>query len=129
MPTALPRIAYAAARTATALLLSIACDAALAQQACSADLAKFCPQARAGDGQVAGCLETNQANLSPPCKEHVARLSELLKEADRACADDIHTYCSGVRPGGGRIAACLKQNVPSLSFHCKVKLAEVRSAK
>jgi hypothetical protein len=35
----------------------------------------------------------------------------------------------GIEPGGGRVAACLKQNVHSLSFHCKVKLAEARSAR
>ncbi len=78
---------------------------------------------------MATCLQTNAAELSPPCKEHVAKMTELLKEVDKACAEDIHTYCSGVQPGGGRVAACLKQNLGSLSFSCKVKLAEARAAK
>jgi hypothetical protein len=102
--------------------------AAWAQEGCRADLTKFCPQAKAGDGQVAACLETNKAQLSVPCKEHVAKMTELLKEVDKTCEEDIHAYCPGVQPGGGRVAACLKQNVSSLSFRCKVKLAEAKAA-
>jgi Cysteine rich repeat len=102
--------------------------AAWAQDGCRADLAKFCPQAKAGDGQVAACLETNKAQLSVPCKEHVAKMTELLKEVDKTCEEDIHAHCPGVQPGGGRVAACLKQNVSSLSFRCKVKLAEAKAA-
>jgi len=99
-----------------------------AQEGCRADLAKFCPQAKAGDGQVAACLETNKAQLSVPCKDHVAKMTELLKEVDKTCEEDIHAHCPGVQPGGGRVAACLKQNVSSLSLRCKVKLAEVKAA-
>jgi Cysteine rich repeat len=100
-----------------------------AQEGCRADLAKFCPQAKAGGGEVAACLESNKAQLSPPCKEQVAKMTELLKEVDKACAEDIHAHCPGVQPGAGRVAACLKQNLSSLSFSCKVKLAEARAAK
>ncbi len=103
--------------------------AAWAQDGCRADLAKFCPQATAGGGQIAACLETNKAQLSAPCQEHVAKMTELLQEVDKACEEDIHAYCPGVQPGGGRVAACLKQYVSSLSFRCKVKLAEARAAK
>jgi hypothetical protein len=111
------------------MVFALAGAAASAQEGCRADLAKFCPQAKAGDGQVAACLETNKAQLSAPCREHVAKMTELLKEVDKACEEDIHAQCPGVQPGGGRVAACLKQNVSSLSFRCKVKLAEARAAK
>jgi hypothetical protein len=103
--------------------------AAQAQEGCRADLAKFCPQAAPGSGQVASCLQANASQLSPGCRQYTAKMSELLKEVDRACEEDIHAYCPGIQPGGGRVGACLKQNVHSLSFHCKVKLAEARSAK
>lgn len=111
------------------LVFALSGAASWAQEGCRADLAKFCPQAKAGDGQVAACLATNKAQLSAPCREHVAKMTELLKEVDKACEEDIHAQCPGVQPGGGRVAACLKQNVGSLSFRCKVKLAEARAAK
>jgi hypothetical protein len=100
-----------------------------AQEGCRADLAKFCPQAKPGGGQVASCLKDNAAQLSPGCRQYSAKMEELLKEVDRACEEDIHAYCPGVQPGGGRIAACLKQNASALSFRCKVKLMEARADK
>ncbi|KPF71673.1 hypothetical protein IP69_05840 [Bosea sp. AAP35] len=39
-----------------------------------------------------------------------------------ACAKDIATHCPGVQPGGGRIAACFKQNVAKLSEGCRTAL-------
>ena len=36
----------------------------------------------------------------------------------RACADDVVTLCSGVMPGGGRIKACMKENMSKLSAGC-----------
>lgn len=39
-----------------------------------------------------------------------------------ACAKDIATHCPGVQPGGGRIAACFKENLPKLSESCRTAL-------
>jgi hypothetical protein len=39
-----------------------------------------------------------------------------------ACAKDIATHCPGVQPGGGRIAACFKDNLPKLSEGCRTAL-------
>ena len=62
MQSALARLAAGAALSA-GLALS---GGALAQaSSCKADLAKFCPQAKPGGGQVAACLKTNMAQLSP----------------------------------------------------------------
>src|SRR5579871_5274434 len=36
-----------------------------------------------------------------------------------ACAGDAQKLCAGVQPGGGRIAACLKEHKDSLSDRCK----------
>lgn len=41
----------------------------------------------------------------------------------RACRADYHAFCSGVRPGGGQIAACLKQHAPELSNSCRTAAA------
>jgi hypothetical protein len=39
-----------------------------------------------------------------------------------ACGKDIATHCPGVQPGGGRIAACFKENLPKLSEGCRTAL-------
>ncbi|TCU20584.1 cysteine rich repeat protein [Rhizobium sullae] len=43
-----------------------------------------------------------------------------------ACRADYHAFCSGVRPGGGQIAACLKQHASELSKGCR-KAAAART--
>ena len=103
---------------------------ALAQaSSCKADLAKFCPQAKPGGGQVAACLKQNMAQLSAPCKERIGQMKELLKEVHQACEEDIHFLCAGIQPGGGRIAACLKQSESEVSAGCKARIAAAKAAK
>lgn len=42
------------------------------------------------------------------------------------CKADVDKFCKGVRPGGGRIWACLKSNEANLSQPCRDKMAEAR---
>jgi len=47
----------------------------------------------------------------------------------KPCADDVAKFCKDVKPGEGRIVACLKEHQNDLSASCKEKmekLAEVR---
>ena len=46
----------------------------------------------------------------------------------QACAPDYHSLCSGVQPGGGRIAACFKANAAKLSPNCKQALQAAEAA-
>jgi hypothetical protein len=39
-----------------------------------------------------------------------------------ACGKDVATLCPGVQPGGGRIAACFKENLTKLSEGCRTAL-------
>jgi len=96
---------------------------------CKADFAKFCPQAKPGGGQIAACLKQNAAQLSPSCKERVAQMKEILREVHRACEEDIHFLCAGIQPGGGRIAACLKQSASEVSPGCKAQIAAAKAGK
>ncbi len=45
----------------------------------------------------------------------------------QACRADFRTLCAGVRPGGGRIAQCLRDNSAKLSDGCRTSIAEARS--
>ncbi len=103
---------------------------ALAQTpSCKADLAKFCPDAKPGGGQVAACLKKNAAQLSAPCKQRVGQMKQILKEVNKACEEDIHFLCEGIQPGGGRIAACLKQSASEVSAGCKARITEAKQQK
>jgi hypothetical protein len=42
--------------------------------------------------------------------------AEAVKDA---CKQDAHTLCKGIQPGGGRIAACLKEHKDEVSAECK----------
>ena len=100
---------------------------ALAQApSCKADLAKFCPQAKPGGGQVAACLTKNSAQLSAPCKQRVGQMRQILKEVHKACEEDVHFLCDGIPPGGGRVAACLKQSESEVSAGCKAQIAKAK---
>jgi uncharacterized membrane protein len=39
--------------------------------------------------------------------------------ARQACRGDFRKFCADTAPGGGRIAACLKENTDKLSSECK----------
>jgi len=52
-----------------------------------------------------------------------AHAEESIKEA---CKQDAKTLCQGIQPGGGRIAACLKQHKDEVSAECKDAVKEQR---
>lgn len=37
----------------------------------------------------------------------------------KACGGDLQKYCSGIQPGGGRVAQCLQSHAAELSPDCK----------
>jgi hypothetical protein len=49
----------------------------------------------------------------------------VYAEDTRPCADDISKFCKDVKPGGGRIANCLKEHENDLSPACKKRTEEM----
>ena len=45
----------------------------------------------------------------------------------QACGSDIQNFCSGVTPGGGRIASCLRPHLRELSPECKGQMVEAHA--
>jgi len=45
--------------------------------------------------------------------------------AHHPCAQDVEKFCSGVKPGGGRIKACLEQNLNNLSSMCEKRVTRM----
>jgi hypothetical protein len=44
----------------------------------------------------------------------------------KSCKPDVEKYCKEVKPGGGRILRCLKENHDKLSGECKEQMAEAK---
>lgn len=86
---------------------------------CAEDAAKLCKGVQQGEGRIARCMKEHENELSPACKQNIAKAKERVKEAAEACKGDAEKVCKDVKPGGGRIAHCLKQNEDSLSPACK----------
>jgi Skp family chaperone for outer membrane proteins len=54
--------------------------------------------------------------------------SALAQGAAKACVSDIKKLCADVRPGEGRIAACVKDHIKDLSEPCQNLLAKTAAA-
>lgn len=93
------------------------------EHACKADHEKFCKDVKPGEGRIAACMKSHEAELSAACKSNIAERAAHAKELAGACKDDREKLCPGVQPGEGRIAACFEDNAAKLSAGCKAKLA------
>jgi hypothetical protein len=95
--------------------------------ACHADVQKLCKGVQPGGGRIAMCLKQHESELSSECRERMAAAKEQGKEFAQACKADAEKLCSGVKPGQGRVAACLMEHQDQLSGACKEKMAQVES--
>lgn len=98
--------------------------AAGSERPCTDDVAKFCKDVQRGGGRIAACLKQHESDLTPACREHVAKSGQRMRQNRDACRDDMQQHCKDVKPGQGRIAACLKQHEAELSPVCKEHLAK-----
>ena len=96
------------------------------EKPCAGDVEKFCQGIQPGGGRIAKCLAQHKDELSPGCKARVQEVALQLKGVQNGCEDDIMIFCPGVKPGGGRIAKCLKEHQAELSAECKARIAETR---
>ena len=62
------------------------------------------------------CL-TENVHAQIPTKEQRAAM--------QACRDDASKLCAGVKPGGGRIAICLREKKPSLTPDCLTQIEKL----
>ncbi len=93
---------------------------------CADDAARLCKGVQPGEGRIVNCLREHKEQLSPACKENIAKAREEMKEAKDACHDDAQKLCKGVQPGGGRIVQCLRQHEGELAPACKEHIAKPR---
>ena len=108
------------------ILLTGTGASAQATGACAGDIEKFCQGVQQGEGRIAKCIAQHKEELSPGCKARLEEAAKQLKGVQKACEDDIMAFCEGVKPGGGRIAKCLKANESKLSPQCKASAAKAK---
>ena len=106
---------------------TLCASAALAQSTpnapanpCQADVARLCPNAQ-GHQDVRACMQQNADQLSAECKARIDARRAKFQAAREACQPDVAKFCSDVQPGGGRIAACLKQHAAEISDACRAQ--------
>lgn len=85
---------------------------------CKEDREKFCKNVTPGQGEVAKCLKSHEAELSPDCKAGMAEHREKMKARREACKADQEKFCKDVEPGKGGVHKCLKGHKAELSPDC-----------
>ena len=90
----------------------------LAVGACAADAKSLC-SGIVGTGlePVRGCFRDHIKEVSGVCLLSLAKLLEA--EVDPACGAHIDQQCANVKIGEGRLEACLRTAVDTLSASCK----------
>lgn len=89
---------------------------------CADEIAKFCKDAKPGEGRIMRCLKEHENELSTGCKKNMEEAGKRLEACEQACCDDVKKFCKDVRQGSGRIAKCLREHANELSAPCKEKL-------
>ncbi|HEY6094869.1 MAG TPA: cysteine rich repeat-containing protein [Gallionellaceae bacterium] len=96
---------------------------------CAEDAAKFCKGVEQGEGRIAKCMKEHENELSPACKQNIAKAKERVKEFAEACRADAEKNCKDVKPGRGRIVRCLKQHEDVLSAECREQMPQGKGRK
>jgi hypothetical protein len=105
------------------------------KNACSEDVAKFCPNISPGIFALMDCLEKNESRLTPACKEYEATLLggkvERREKVNnkikfrQACQSDMAKFCNDADPMQGGMVKCLDDHKHDISDACSKSLKEI----
>jgi OOP family OmpA-OmpF porin len=92
---------------------------------CSKEVNAFCAQVPMGGGRVMNCLFDHESQLSSGCKQAIDQGQSTIEAAlgdanffGANCAADMQRLCPGVVAGGGRLLACLMDNINNTELRC-----------
>jgi cysteine rich repeat protein len=118
MPIRNAIVSAALALLAAGLATGALAQARKADGPCAEDAKKFCGNEKPGGGRVAKCMKTHEAELSPSCQGAMKAAEQRIEEVRNECKADAEKFCKGIRPGQGRILACLKSHQAELAPAC-----------
>ena len=90
--------------------------------ACASEVGRYCADVSNGRGRISACLAGQMRRLSPACRPEVQAVGQsrltpgfvrkVFNPAFRAplpqaCAAAAARFCPGMKPGEGRVFACL----------------------
>jgi Cysteine rich repeat len=110
--------ALLAAALATGALAQGGAKARKGDGPCAEDEKKFCGNEKPGGGRKAKCMKSHESELSPACQSAMKAAEERVREVREECKADADKFCQGIRPGQGRILACLKSHQSELAPAC-----------
>jgi hypothetical protein len=122
------------------------------RQACGVEYRMHCAGIPPGGAASIACLKRNVRTLSGACQQALGAVAGVTNAATAAavapppaepppllvtpreellmvrtaCGADYASFCRGLRPGAGRIAACLHYNSANLSPRCQQALVSLR---
>jgi len=101
-------------------------------KSCSKELETYCKDVTPGEGRVLACLYAHEDKLTGQCEYALYDAAVQLERALTAltyvaneCRDDLQKFCSDIRPGQGRLLACMDKNEKQLSGRCKQAMKDV----
>jgi OOP family OmpA-OmpF porin len=92
---------------------------------CSKEVNTLCAEVPMGGGRVMNCLFDHESQLSSGCKQAIAQGESTIEAAlgdanffGANCAADMQRLCPGIVAGGGRLLACLMDNINNTELRC-----------
>jgi hypothetical protein len=94
---------------------------------CKADVARFCPEVKPGEGRLLACLKAHQAQLQPACQAKLPQW-EKVQQMKQTCRTDREKFCA--QAGRGKeTRACMKKNHDLLSEACRGAIEQIKAVK
>jgi hypothetical protein len=104
------------------------------ENACGADIRKYCRDVTPGEGRMIYCMQAHEDKISAKCAfelgetaEKAQAASDILKDGVMACKAEIAGVCGKIQPGQGRVAACLIANKSGASKDCADAIQKVEA--
>ena len=107
-------------------------------EACRTDTQRYCKGVKPGEGRIIACLKENLESLTSVCYAELTNNKKINNRTIRQkrdggtqreknksfkeCNGDTRRFCRDIKPGGGRIIACLKSNSSFISSACAATL-------
>jgi hypothetical protein len=99
---------------------------------CKKELQTYCKDVTPGEGRLLACLYAHEDKLSGQCEYALYDAAAQLERALTAlsyvaneCRDDLQKFCANIKPGEGRLMACMDKNEKQLSGRCKQAMKDV----